>query len=256
MRMEGTQMISGFKKALGKAVRKNSCSAVIAAAGSSARMGGVDKLFLELGGMPGLAHTLTALSKCHSIRELIVVTRPDEVERVAGLCREYCIEKVTKIIEGGDTRLESVYKGLLQVSPDADLVAIHDGARPFVTEGLVSLVLEAASKYGAAAPAVPVTSTVKQAKSGMVVKTIDRSELFEIQTPQVFASALIKGALQNAVDKSLYITDDCMAVEALGCPVKLTTGARENIKLTTKTDILYAEALFKRREGHENRSRV
>jgi 2-C-methyl-D-erythritol 4-phosphate cytidylyltransferase len=125
-----------------------------------------------------------------------------------------------------------------------------------VTEGLLSLVLEAASKYGAAAPAVPVTSTIKRAKNGMVLNTIDRAELFEIQTPQVFASALIKGALQNAIDKSLYITDDCMAIEALGCPVKLTSGSRENIKLTTKTDILYAEALLARREGHENRPRV
>ncbi len=249
-------MITGLKKVLDKALRINTCSAVVAAAGSSTRMGGMDKLFLELGGMPVLAHTLTALSKCHSIRELVVVTRSEELERVAAMCREYYIEKVAKIIPGGDTRLDSVYKGLLQISPDADLVAIHDGARPFVTEELVSLVLEAASKYGAAAPAVPVPSTVKQAKNGMVLKPIDRSELFEIQTPQVFASALIKGALQNAIDKSLYITDDCMAVEALGCPVKLTSGSRENIKLTTKTDILYAEALLSRRQGHENRPRV
>ncbi len=91
-------MISGLKKVLDKALRINACSAVVAAAGSSTRMGGLDKLFLELGGMPVLAHTLTALSKCHSIRELVVVTRPEELERVAALCREYCIEKVAKII--------------------------------------------------------------------------------------------------------------------------------------------------------------
>ncbi len=249
-------MILGLKKAFNKVAGKRSCSAVVAAAGSSVRMGGLDKLFIEIGGKPVLAHTLSALSRSGSVKEIIVVTRPEEIENVSAMCTEHHIEKVSKIIAGGASRLESVYKGVLQASPKAGLIAIHDGARPFITEGLISVVMEAASKFNAAAPAVPVTSTVKQAKNGMVVKTVDRSSLFEIQTPQIFTAELIKGALQNAIDKSLYITDDCMAVEALGCPVKLTTGSRENIKLTTKTDILYAKALFDRRQNDENRPRV
>ena len=246
-------MAFGLKKFLSRVVNVPPCSVVVAAAGSSARMGGIDKLFLEIGGIPVLAHTLRALAGCRSIREIIVVTREEEVEKVAEMCAGHQITKISKIIAGGATRMESVYNGVLQVSPEAELIAIHDGARPFVTENLIALVVEAAAKYNAAAPAVPVTSTVKQAKNGMVVKTIDRSELFEIQTPQIFTAELIKAALQNAVDQSLYITDDCMAVEALGCPVKLTSGSRENIKLTTKADIIYAEALFSRRQSNENR---
>ena len=254
--MEGTQMILGLKKALNKIVRIKTCSTVVAAAGSSIRMGGPNKLFIDIGGKPVLAHTLTALSSCRSIREIIVVTHPDEIEEVTELCRIHKIQNISKIIPGGSSRMESVYKGVLEVSPEAGLIAIHDGARPFITESLISLVLEAATKFNAAAPAVPLTSTVKQAKNGMVVKTVDRAELFEIQTPQIFDAAIIKGALQNAIDKELSITDDCMAVEALGCPVKLTTGSRENIKLTTQTDILYAQALYDRRMSNENRTRI
>ncbi len=227
--------------------KRQYCTAVVAAAGSSVRMGGQDKLFAEIAGTPVLALTLTALDRCPGIKQIVVVAREQELESVSELCRTYKIRKADKIITGGATRLESVYAGVLAASPAADLIAVHDGARPFVTEGMVSLVLDAAAKHHAAAPAVPVTSTVKQAKDGMVVKTIDRTSLFEVQTPQVFAADLIKGALQSAIEKDLKITDDCMAVEAIGCPVKLTTGLRENIKITTVTDIAFAEAIYARR---------
>jgi len=219
------------------------CCVVVAAAGSSTRMGGQDKLFLELGGQPVLLHTLTALNKSPIVDEIIVVTRPDDIGFVANLCRENFILKAVQVIAGGDSRLKSVYNGIQAVSPDAEIIAIHDGARPFVTEGILSGVVDAAAKY-AAAPAVPVTSTMKQAKNGVVIKTIDRNELFEVQTPQAFSAELIKGALQNAIDKALYITDDCMAVEALGCPVRLTEGSKLNIKITTKADIAFAETIF------------
>ena len=229
------------------------CSAVVAAAGASTRMGGQDKLLLELGGAPVLAHTLKALNKCREISEIIVVTRQEKMNDVARICTEYGIEKVTQVVLGGSTRLESVMNGIRMVSPNSKLIAVHDGARPFVSESVVSLAVAAALKFSSAAPAVPVTSTVKCAKNGVVVKTIDRSELFEIQTPQIFAAELLKGALQNALDKKLYITDDCMAVEALGCPVRLTTGARENIKLTTAIDVAFAEAILKiRGDSNEN----
>jgi 2-C-methyl-D-erythritol 4-phosphate cytidylyltransferase len=233
------------------------CSVVVAAAGSSTRMDGRDKLFAELGGMPVLAHTLTALNKCREVGEIVIVTRGEKLDEMARLCTEYGIKKVADIIIGGPSRLESVYNGVLRTSPRAKLVAVHDGARPFVTENTVSLAVEAALKFSAAAPAVPVTSTVKEARNGIVVRTVERSELFEIQTPQVFAPELLKGALQNAVDKKLYITDDCMAVEALGCPVRLTAGSRDNIKLTTAVDFAFAEAILKmRREKDADRTRV
>jgi 2-C-methyl-D-erythritol 4-phosphate cytidylyltransferase len=227
------------------------CSAVVAAAGTSTRMGGQDKLLVEIGGIPVLAHTLGALNKCREISEIIVVTRQEKMNDIARICTEYKADKVTQIVLGGATRLESVMNGIRQVSPRARLIAVHDGARPFVTENIVSLAVAAALKFSAAAPAIPVTSTVKRAKNGVVIKTIDRSELFEIQTPQIFAAEILKGALQNAIDKKLYITDDCMAVEALGCPVRLSTGSKDNIKLTTAIDIAFAEAILKMR-GNSN----
>ncbi len=232
-----------FKKDKDK--KRAICSVVVAAAGSSSRMQGTNKLFIEIGGKPVLAHTLTALNRCKELAEIIVVTRSDDMTAVAQLCSTYKISKISKIIAGGKTRLESVYNGVQQVSADSRLIAVHDGARPFVTQNLVSNTVDAALKFSAAAPAVPVTSTLKQAKNGMVEKTIARENLYEVQTPQIFAAEILKGALQNAVDKSLNITDDCMAAEAIGCPVKLTEGSRENIKLTTVADIAYAEVIHK-----------
>ncbi|NMA25304.1 MAG: 2-C-methyl-D-erythritol 4-phosphate cytidylyltransferase [Clostridiales bacterium] len=226
------------------------CSAVVAAAGSSTRMEGINKLFVEICGKPVLAHTLTALSKCREIREIIVVARETEMNEVARICGEYHIAKISRIIAGGRTRLESVYNGVMQVLPDSKLIAVHDGARPFPTERIVTAAVKAALQFSAAAPAVPLTSTIKIAKNGIVEKTIDRDSLYEVQTPQVFVAELLKGALQNAIDKSLYITDDCMALEAIGCRVKLTEGSRENIKLTAADDLLYAEVIAqKRRES-------
>jgi 2-C-methyl-D-erythritol 4-phosphate cytidylyltransferase len=226
---------------------KHCCSVVVAAAGSSARMEGLDKLLLPIGGKPVLAHTLAALEECDEIGEIIVVTRRDKLDEIARLVRKYLLNKVNGIIVGGETRLESVYKGVQAVSSDSKLIAVHDGARPFVTEDIVSAAVAAALKFSAAAPAVPVTSTVKRAHNGIVLQTVDRNELYEIQTPQVFTAELLKGALQNAVDKKLYITDDCMAVEALGVTVHLTQGARENIKLTTSFDIAIAESILRMR---------
>lgn len=233
------------------------CTAVVAAAGSSTRMEGQNKLYIDIGGKPVLAHTLQVLNKSRDISEIIVVTREQDMNKVAQLCMEYCITKISKVIAGGDTRLESVYRGVMQAAPESKLIAIQDGARPFITEHIISETVKAAIKNNAAVPAIPITSTIKEAKKGVVEKTIDRRNLYEVQTPQIFATELIKGALTNALDKSLYITDDCMAVEALGCPVILTKGARDNIKITTAEDVVFAEAIDQiRRTMHENRTRV
>ncbi len=244
-------MAQWLKKLIEKKTKKDEavCSAVVAAAGSSARMKGTNKLLADIDGMPVLVHTLTALNRCRKISEIIVVTREADLSTVAAMCSTYNISKLTKIVIGGKTRLESVYNGVMQVSPKAKLIAVHDGARPFVTEEIVSETVEAAMKFNAAAPAVPVTSTIKLAEKGFVKRTIDRECLYEIQTPQIFTAELLKGALQNAVDKALYITDDCMAVEAIGGRVKLTEGSRENIKLTTAVDLEYAEAILSARRN-------
>ena len=127
--------------------------------------------------------------------------------------------------------------GIRSASPEAELIAVHDGARPFVTQEVLEEVIRKAAECGAAAPAVPVTDTVKRAKDGVVEETLDRETLFAIQTPQVFEASLLKAALQKAAEEGVALTDDCGAVERLGMRISLTRGDRANLKLTTPTDL-------------------
>lgn len=213
------------------------CTAVVPAAGSSTRMEGQDKMLLELGDRPVLVRTLQTLEACVLIHEIVVVTREDLVVPVSRLCRDFGLEKVTKVVTGGATRTLSVLAGIWSASPEAELIAVHDGARPFVTQELLEEVIRKAAECGAAAPAVPVTDTVKRAKDGVVEETLDRETLFAIQTPQVFESSLLKAALQKAEEDGVTLTDDCAAVERLGMRISLTKGDRANLKLTTPTDL-------------------
>jgi len=222
------------------------CSAVVAAAGSSSRMGG-DKLFMDLGGVSVLARTLMALQGCACVEEIVVVTREEKILEVADMCRAFGIDKATKVLCGGMTRMESVLAGLSEIHPDAGLVAIHDGARPLVTEEIVREAVHTASVYQCAAPAVPVTDTLKRAENGIVCETLDRPQLAAVQTPQVFVPELIKGALTLAVQNGRTYTDDCAAVEALGAKVHLTEGSPENIKITTPLDLVLALAILQNR---------
>ena len=224
------------------------CSAVVVAAGASERMG-TDKLMLDLGGMPVLARTLKALQACTCIDEIVVVTQPEKIVPVAKLCKEYGITLATKILSGGATRAESALIGLSEISSEAALAAIHDGARPLVTPAVVSAAVEAASRCLAAAPAVPVKDTVKIAENGVVAETPDRESTMAVQTPQVFQPDIIKGALTYALEQEIPVTDDCSAVELLGVDVFLTPGDEENIKITTPLDISLAETILRRREG-------
>ena len=226
-----------------KSKKPAKCAAVIAAAGYSQRMG-EEKQFIEIRGAPVLAYTLAAFQACGLISEIVVVARKDHLERVGEICAEYRISKAAKVVAGGETRLESVMSGVLAVSPSAQLIAIHDGARPCVAQEVIERAVAAAAAYHAAAPGVQISSTVKRAKDGVVAETIDRENLFEIQTPQVFTADIIKAALTNALKKSIDITDDCMAVELLKVPVYITEGSRSNIKLTTREDMLIAEAIL------------
>lgn len=241
-----------FMSKLRKASQKEvpQCSVVIVAAGSSVRMNGDDKLFARISGAPVLAHTLRAFQNCTLVDEIIVVTRPEMLENVIGLCGIYGIEKASSVILGGETRFESVCNGVFAVSGKSRLIAIHDGARPCVSNGIIERTIAAAAKYSAAAPAIPVWSTVKAVSKGVVIETVDRENLFEIQTPQIFDSDLIKAALTKAGSAGEQITDDCMAVEMLGVPVHITEGSRSNIKLTEPGDMLIAAAIL---GGHDMR---
>ena len=223
------------------------CSAVVPAAGSSTRMG-KDKLLLPLGEQPVLLHTLRALDACPYITEIVVVTREELIVPIGQLCRDAALDKVRKVIVGGATRSHSVLAGLGELSPDAELAAIHDGARPLVSQAVLEAVIRRASECGAAAPAVPVKDTVKRARDGLVTATLDRAELRAVQTPQVFQVDLIKTALQKALEDGAELTDDCTAVERLGIGVALTEGDYCNLKLTTPEDLAVAEALLAWRE--------
>lgn len=223
------------------------CSAVVPAAGSSTRMG-QDKLLLPLGEQPVLLHTLRALELCPYITEIVVVTREELIVPIGQLCRDAALEKVRKVIVGGATRSHSVLAGLGELSQDAELAAIHDGARPLVSQAVLEAVIRRASECGAAAPAVPVKDTVKRARDGLVTATLDRAELRAVQTPQVFQVDLIKTALQKALEDGAELTDDCAAVERLGIGVALTEGDYCNLKLTTPEDLTVAEALLAWRE--------
>ena len=224
------------------------CTAVVPAAGSSTRMGGQDKILLTLGDVPVLMHTLRALDSCPRILEIVVVTREDLIVPIGQLCRDAGLSKVRKVIVGGATRTHSVLAGLGELPSGAELVAIHDGARPLVSQEVLETVIFRAAECGAAAPAVPVKDTIKRARDSLVEATLERSELFAVQTPQVFQVDLIKAALVKALEDGAALTDDCGAVERLGIGVSLTQGDYCNLKITTPEDLAVAEALFAWRE--------
>lgn len=226
------------------------CSAVVAAAGSSLRMGGENKLLLPLEGIPVLARTLLALDQASRVTEIVVAVREEYLLTAADMCKVYGVSKPVKIVRGGSTRMESVLAAALECREDAKVIAVHDGARPLAEPELIDRVIELALRANAAAPAVPVKDTIKVVRDSVVESTLDRESLRAIQTPQAFDAQLLRAALQSAVDLRLSLTDDCAAVERLGKEIYLTEGSCENIKITTPEDMAAASALLQRREGY------
>lgn len=227
--------------------RKKYVSAVIVSAGNSTRMGGINKQFLEIKGIPVLIHTLLAFDKTESIDEIVIVTRESDIDDVKSLVALHGIKKVSKIVKGGESRQISVLNGVVSTSDEADIVAIHDGARPLVTERVINNTLEQAVLFGAAATGVKVKDTVKQVNDNNdIVATPDRNYLRFIQTPQIFDKSLYLDAV-NTVEDSNNFTDDCMLIEAYGKIVKYVDGDYENIKITTPEDVELAESYLKRR---------
>lgn len=230
-----------------KAKPEPHCSAVIVAAGSSERMG-VDKLMMDLGGIPVLARTLKAFQDSPLVDEIVVVTRMECLQEIADLCKEHGVEKISRVIAGGKTRTQSALAGVSEVKKSAKLIAIHDGARPFVTQDLILRTVYAASKHMAAAPAVKSVDTLKAVDAdGLVIGTVDRETTVRIQTPQVFRADMIKGALTRAVEKDLFLTDDCAAAELMGVRTMTVPGDEDNIKITTPRDIVFASHILEER---------
>lgn len=236
-------MIPFFKKI--RAAQRPRCAALVAAAGSSSRMGGINKLLEPLDGIPVLVRTLTALERAQRVDSIVIATREEDLITVSQLCKTYGITKCTKVIRGGEDREHSVLLAALEAKPDTELLAVQDGARPLVSPALIDRVIEAAQRCGAAAPAVPVKDTVKTVREdGAVEETLERSRLRAVQTPQVFEASLLKAALQAALEEGAALTDDCSAVERLGKVVYLIEGEETNLKITTPTDLILAEALL------------
>ena len=217
------------------------CGAVIVAAGSASRMGGIDKVMAPLGGEPMIVKTVRAFQECDAIREIVVVTRPDLILPITGLCGGF---DNVRVVAGGASRQESVKLGLNTLSDKVKLAAVQDGARPLVTWQVIDRAVRAAHNFGAAAPAIPVKDTIKEAVGGVVKKTPDRATLFAVQTPQVFDFDLLRAAMKKVEQDKVEVTDDCSAVEYLGMTVKLVEGDERNLKVTTPMDLKIAEMLL------------
>ncbi|MFA5063022.1 MAG: 2-C-methyl-D-erythritol 4-phosphate cytidylyltransferase [Candidatus Omnitrophota bacterium] len=219
-------------------------SAIVVAAGKGKRFKGrISKVILKLNSRPVVAYSLGVLDNHPMINEIIVVGNSGNIEDLRAIIRNNKIRKAAKVILGGRERKDSVAQGLKVISPKADFVLIHDAARPFITNGLVTLVINEARKSKAAIVGVPVKSTIKMVKSCNVEKTIDRNNLWEVQTPQVFEKNLIIKAYGKFGHQN--VTDDAALVEKSGKKVKMVLGEHRNIKITSPEDLIIAKGLAK-----------
>ena len=234
--------ISNVTNGMRKVLPLKYCGAVIVAAGTASRMGGIDKVMAELDGEPMILRTVRTFQNCDAIKEIVVVTREDLILPIMRLCAG--LDKVQAVICGGASRQESVQLGLNALSNKVKLVAVQDGARPLITDAVIDRTVRAAHTYGAAAPAIPVKDTIKVVAGGVVKETPDRATLQAVQTPQVFDFDLLRGALKKAKEDGAAVTDDCSAVERLGMSIKIVEGDERNIKVTTPMDLKIAKLLL------------
>jgi len=223
------------------------CTALVPAAGSSSRMGGIDKLFSVFGHKPVLAHTLLALQETPDITYIVVASQPENFDRIRSLAAQYGISKLYAVVAGGDSRGATVQAALAAAPKDTELVAVHDAARPLATPMLIGFCVRLAARTHAALPCVPVKDTIKTVSGDIVTGTPERATLQMAQTPQVFQRHLLEVAYAKAEHEKLAYTDDASVVEAMGMTVHICRGDYENIKITTPEDLILAEAIWKGR---------
>ena len=229
-------------------------AALILAAGNSTRMGGpVSKQLLPLCGIPVLAHTLMAYQACHRITEIIVAARSEDFDEIAKIRKEYNITKLHTVVSGGKNRQQSAERAFSKIGKDVSYVAIADGARCLTTPDEITDVCIAACRYKAASAARKIVGTVKRTNfKGNVLETVDRNNLWEAQTPQVFHVALYSAAIDQAKkDKFFTATDDNELVENLGARIQLVECGKENLKITTPEDMSLATAIIAMRVAEE-----
>ncbi len=222
-------------------------SAIIVAAGQGRRLNAaVPKPLVKIGNLPAIVYSLGPLNRHPDIAEIIVVVSAGNQQAITKALKKYSFKKIKALVLGGERRQDSVNNGLKVVSAKSDWVLIHDSARPFIDRESITKVISAAKKTGAAILGVPVKATIKRVKAGLLVdQTVDRSNLWEIQTPQVFKKELILQAYKKYSKRD--VTDDASLVEKLGKNVQVVPGSDENIKITTNGDLLFAGEIARRR---------
>lgn len=225
-------------------------TAIIVAAGSGTRFGGATpKQFLEIGGKPLLIHTIEKFENCPAIDEIILVISIDEIAGFFAILENFNFTKLDKIVAGGKTRAESVFNGLNAIKDkEAEIVAVHDGARPFVSVEEITATVEKAKQTGAACLVALVTDTIKEVADGAIVRTIERTKLRRALTPQAFRFEILQKAFADA-DLSETATDECFLVEKLGQKIAVIEGRSKNIKITTREDWRLAEMLLQKGEN-------
>ncbi len=220
--------------------------AIIAAAGQGARFngGGRAKQFREISGTPIIIHTLRRFELCATIQRVIVVAPAQDTAEVHALAARYELGKVMRVVAGGKTRTESIWRGLQTIESDAvEVVAVHDGVRPFVTPEEIDRTVRAAAETGAAILAAPVVDTIKEARDGRITRTLERAQLWHAQTPQCFHYELLRRAYEKALAENIEATDDSALVERLGSSIAIVEGGAHNFKITRPQDIALAEAV-------------
>jgi len=222
-------------------------SAVIVAAGKGTRMGAnVDKLWLEVAGRPVVAHTWQRFNDAPCVDEIILVVRDGMQPHFTELAARFKFEKPFRLVAGGAERQDSVWNGLSALSPETEIVAIQDAARPCTSAELIAATIAAARETGAAVAAQPVADTIKETADGKIIsRTVDRSKLWSVQTPQTFRVEVIRRAIASAREKGLVLTDDTAACELIGQPVRLVKGASPNPKVTVPADLPFIESLLR-----------
>ena len=213
-------------------------TAVVVAAGTGSRMG-FDKVFYKLKGKETVLYSLKAMEKNDKIDEIVLVVAECNLEKAGEICKDK-FSKLSKIVAGGSSRTQSVINGVM--SANGKYVAIHDGARPLVSQKVITECIENVEKYDAVTVCLPVTDTIKSFNGEFIEKTLDRDTMVSVQTPQCFNRELYLKCTEDS--NGISFTDDCALFEACNIPIKLIRGEEKNIKLTRKTDILVAEALL------------
>jgi 2-C-methyl-D-erythritol 4-phosphate cytidylyltransferase len=222
-------------------------SAIIVAAGKGTRMGAkVDKLWLEVAARPVVAHTWQKFNDAACVDEIILVVRDGMQRHFTELAGQFHFQKKFRLVAGGAERQDSVWNGLAAVSPKTEIVAIQDAARPCTSAELIAATIDAARETGAAVAAQPVADTIKETADGKIIsRTVDRSKLWSVQTPQTFRVEIIRRAIAAAREKNLVFTDDTAACELIGQPVRLVKSAAPNPKVTVPADLPFVESLLR-----------